>query len=70
MKKKGEAVGKYLADLLRTIGTAMLLFSGFGLALDREEALTKLPETIAFAFVGILFVVAGALIVLLSTIEA
>lgn len=69
MKKKYEAVGKYLADLLRTAGLALVLFSGLGLALKRAEAIDHLTITIAFGVVGSAMVVLGAVIVLISTVD-
>ncbi|EGR2699430.1 hypothetical protein DUG79_19280 [Vibrio parahaemolyticus] len=69
MKKKYEAVGKYLADLLRTAGLALVLFSGLGLALKRAEAIDHLPITIAFGVVGAAMIVLGSVIVLISTVD-
>ena len=69
MKKKKEAVGKYFADLLRTIGTALVLFAGLGLAFGRKEALANLPLTVACCVIGGVFIFSGVIVVLISTLE-
>ena len=69
MKKKTEALGKYFADLLRTAGLALVLFSGLGLALRRDEALDHLPITITFGVIGGILIFSGATIVLISTLD-
>lgn len=67
MNKKKEAVGKYIADFLRTIGSAMGLFAGLGIVLDRPEALNNLLATVTIGFIGAILVIIGTIIVLLST---
>lgn len=69
MQKKKEAVGKYFADFLRTTGIALTLFSGLGLLFSRAEVLNNIVYTVALLVLGIVFVVAGALVVLTSTLD-
>ncbi|WP_422452225.1 hypothetical protein [Endozoicomonas sp. ALC066] len=69
MNKKKEAVGKYFADFLRTVGSALLLFSGLGIALDRTEAVNNLLETVASGVLGAVMLFLGFVIVLYSAKE-
>ncbi len=69
MKHKAEAFAKYVADFLRTIGIALILFSGIGIMFERAEAMTNLANAVTIGVLGFVFVVAGGIIVLISTIE-
>jgi ascorbate-specific PTS system EIIC-type component UlaA len=67
MNKKQAAVGKYFSDILKSVGLALVLFSGLGMALQRKEAILNLTLTISMGVIGGLFIIAGAIIVLHST---
>lgn len=69
MNKRQEAVGKYIADFVRTLGIGLMLFAIIGIAMDREEVLANIAGTVTFLVIGGVLVVVGVIIVLLSTIS-
>ena len=69
MKQKVEAFAKYVADFLRTVGIALILFSGIGIMFERAEAMANLAQAVTIGILGFVFVVAGGVLVLISTID-
>ena len=67
--KKIEAVGKYTADMLRTLGLALSLYAVFGLVMQRSEAYENLAATVTLLIVGMSSIVTGAILMLIFTLE-
>lgn len=67
--KTWEQVAKYTADFMRTLGTGLILFSGLGFVFAREEVTQNIPESVILFFTGVFLVIAGAILILISTTE-